>query len=96
MIVLNNADLSQFSSMRVGGIARKIFFPETEEEFVSLAGSYDRKIIVGKCSNIIFAKPIYEEPLIFTTKLDKTIFDGETVSVQCGRTILSLDRKSVV
>lgn len=55
MIVLENEPLKKYTTFRMGGNAKKMYFPETTEELVSLV-SQDKKIlkyVIGGGSNLI-------------------------------------------
>ena len=66
MIITNDQDLKLYNSYRVASRCRRAFFPETEEDFVTIYRNYAgrKKIILGGGFNVILSKPFYEEDFI--------------------------------
>lgn len=90
MITLKNAHLGEYCTMRVGGPADTVAFPETEEELVSLVALPGRKIVLGGGSNVIFPDSGYAGTVIFTTKLNSIGVNGTRVTAQAGAMLSAL------
>ncbi|AEF18551.1 MULTISPECIES: UDP-N-acetylmuramate dehydrogenase [unclassified Hydrogenobaculum] len=56
MIINKNADLKDFTTIKIGGVGSYMFFPENEKEFLDIYKKYknDKLCILGKGSNTIF------------------------------------------
>jgi UDP-N-acetylmuramate dehydrogenase len=65
--------LSKYSSMKTGGIAKKIIFPLTEEGFKT-ALCTDDCLVFGNCSNVLFPDEGLNKTIILTTKLKNISF----------------------
>lgn len=82
-LLRHNVDLSNFTTMQVGGIARYFSEPSTEEELLEVL-DYARQenlpyFILGKGSNVIFPDEGYPGVVITLIhyEQDKIIFDSE-------------------
>lgn len=57
MIIQNNVDLSKKTTFHIGGIAKKYYIPESEEELINIAKKifeYEKKLhIIGGGSNLL-------------------------------------------
>ena len=56
MIINKNADLKDFTTIKIGGVGSYMFFPENEKEFLDIYKKYknEKLYILGKGSNTIF------------------------------------------
>lgn len=94
MRILENESLSAYSSFRIGGNARKLCFPETREELVSLIkelkGNGEEYAVFGNCTNVLFPDEGYEGTLILTTDLVDVMVYGNVVVADCGATMNKL------
>jgi UDP-N-acetylmuramate dehydrogenase len=65
MKIFTNCDLTQHNSYRIQARCARAFFPETEEDFLTIYREYGRsKIILGGGFNVILSRPYYEEDFI--------------------------------
>ena len=71
-------DLRKLSSLKIGGIAGVVYYPQTIDELAKLVaklrGSQQAFYVIGRGSNIIFSSERLETPLICTTKLNRCGF----------------------
>ncbi len=65
--------LSKYSSMKTGGIAKKIIFPLTVDGFKE-ALCADDCLVFGNCSNVLFPDEGLNKTIILTTKLKNISF----------------------
>ena len=84
MLVKENFEIKNLTTYKVGGIVKKIYFPETVAEFISLLKELDEYIVLGGCSNIIFSSNGYNGNVILTTNLKKYEINGSKVVAECG------------
>lgn len=65
-----SVSLKTISRLRVGGTAKKIYYPENLDEFIRLLSRIPKPIIVGGGTNVFFADKEFSV-LIITSKLNK-------------------------
>ena len=83
-----NFDVSQISSIKLGGLLDIAIFPKSEKEFEKLLiFLYKKKFyykVVGNVSNVLFIENIHY-PVIITNKMnDKVVIDKNVVKVSAG------------
>ena len=86
MIIQNNIALKNFTTIRIGGNSKKIYFPESMEDIFSLKKTLlsPKTLIIGKGSNIAFSDDGYKADIISLSKYSKTnisIIDDKYISV---------------
>jgi len=66
MKIIKNQDLTKFNNYRIKSTCNRAFFPESEEDFISIYKNYPetKKIILGGGNNIILAEENYEEDFL--------------------------------
>ena len=84
MKVIENYDLKPHTTFKIGGLAKKVYFPENEEEFIEVLKTIKNPIVLGGCSNVLISSNGISTPVIMTSKLDKYNFEGEFLTAQCG------------
>lgn len=80
----NDFDISKLTSFKVGGTVKKVYFPTTEDEFVSIVKSESNIKVFGNLSNTLISTDGYNGAVVLTSKLDKIEIDGNRVYAQCG------------
>ncbi len=94
--VNENAKLSPYCSMKVGGNAKYLVLPENEEELTDALRSFRKKsekiIVVGNCSNLIFADEGFDGAVIMTTGLKGISLNDGIITAYCGETLSTLAR----
>ena len=104
MEIIENVDLSKFSTLKVGGIAKQVFFPEDHEDIkylIKKSLDESKKLIpIGIGSNTIFRDGHLDYIFVSTRKLKKiSIEEGKEemyISVQAGvsfKEIVSIVKK---
>ncbi len=63
MKVLENEQLSRYTTIKIGGTAKKMYIPESEEELIEAAVKVGRQYIIGGGSNLLIADHEYESVL---------------------------------
>ena len=91
-------EMKTYSSMKTGGCAKCVYFPETQQEVCeiikSLKENGEKYIILGNMSNVLLPDERIEIPLVVTTEMKNVeMIDETTVFAQAGAsfTKLSLD-----
>jgi UDP-N-acetylmuramate dehydrogenase len=83
MKTLYNLPVHTLSTYGGKGVVNTMFLPETVDEFVSVMSTQQGLHVLGGGSNTIMADG--KIPKILSTKLlDRMVFEGDEVRVQCG------------
>ena len=94
-----NTPLAPYCSMKVGGCAKYLALPKTEEELISALKYFREKgekyIVVGNCSNLIFTDDGYDGAVIATTDMKGISFENGIITALCGDTLSSLARNAL-
>ena len=66
MEIINNAELSKYTTFRMGGICKKLYVPETTEELCELAATHPTplKYIAGGSNLLINDEKIFDEAVL--------------------------------
>ncbi len=86
MKVLYNERLSNYTTLKIGGCCKKLFFPETLEELLNLVEKYPLAPILGGGSNLLINdEAVYDEVLCMREfKKDSIEFWENSVAVSAG------------
>ena len=89
MQVLVNEELSKYTTLKIGGIAKKMYIPENIEELCGIFGKVREKYVIGGGSNLLINQREYEEVInlrAFNKKIEKlqegTYYVGASVRLQ--------------
>ena len=52
---IENYELKKHTSFKIGGCAKRAFFPQSVEEFVQLLDTLKNPIVLGSCSNVLIS-----------------------------------------
>lgn len=84
MKIKEDFEIKNLTTYKIGGKVKKVYFPETQEEFSALLRELDDYIVLGGCSNVIFSSNGYSGNVIFTTEMKKFEIRGNSVLADCG------------
>ncbi len=77
-----NKEMKKHSSMKTGGIAKCVYFPETEEELCEiikkLKEEKEKYIVLGNMSNVLLPDEEIEVPLVVTTEMKRVEMKDES------------------
>jgi UDP-N-acetylmuramate dehydrogenase len=94
MRVQENVDLSQYTSLKIGGIAQKMFFVETVEDIFRVYYEYDENEIrvIGGGSNLLINDSVTFPCVISLRKFDKRLelLDDDTIYCSAANNIQKL------
>lgn len=79
-----NYELKKHTTFKIGGRAKKVFFPATIEEMVSILKENDKAIILGGCSNVLVSSNGVEEDVIITSNISEYQFEDNILKANCG------------
>jgi UDP-N-acetylmuramate dehydrogenase len=86
---LQNIPLKNYCTYRIGGTARDIYFPENPEELVDIVRRHRAQKrpywIHGGGANTLFPDNEILLPIISTSEMTATRFDGTTVFAEAGK-----------
>lgn len=86
--------IAPYTSMRVGGVVRYLYRPESEEAFVSLvsalAGVPFPFLVIGGASNLLFPDEEYAGAVIQTTAIRSLRMEDGRIVASCGVSLSSL------
>lgn len=89
-----NADISKYTTYRVGGIAKVLVYPKNIEKLITvmeIINKYNVKyFILGNGSNVLFSDNIYDGIIIKLDKFDDIEFDDNIVHVGAGYSLIKL------
>ncbi len=85
--------LSQYSTFRIGGLAKVAIFPRNRAELIrtlrAVGVAEERWLIVGKGSNVLFSDDGFDGTVIFTGGWQEISRVGRTMTVSAGVPLVS-------
>lgn len=85
---VENFDLRQNTTFKIGGVAQKVYFPATKDELVEVLTQMvekgEKPVVLGGRSNVLVSSNGIKTPVIMTSKMDKYSFEDEILTAQCG------------
>jgi UDP-N-acetylmuramate dehydrogenase len=97
--IKENAPIAPYCSMKAGGNAKYLCFPENPDELkacILLMREKDVKtLILGNASNTLFSDEGYDGAIIFTTRINNVEVSGLKITAECGAPLSSLSTIAV-
>ena len=84
MIKKEEFEIKNYTTYKIGGKVRNIYFPESQSEFTELLRENPEAIVLGSCSNILFSSDGYDGDVILTTELKQFELRGTHVFASAG------------
>lgn len=84
MLVIENFDIKNSTSFKIGGQVKKIFAPDTIENFVEYLKAYPEAPVLGNLSNILISSKGYDGIVILTSQLNKIDFSENRIVAGAG------------
>lgn len=96
MKIKENVDLSKFTTFKMGGIAKKMYIPENEDELIDIISKVKSDFCLGGGSNLIINQRIFDNVINLKEFNSKIVSNGDgsfTVgaSVRLQKLILSVN-----
>ena len=93
-LVAEGSPLWPLTSMRIGGLAKYLVQPRTEQDLEDIL-TWTRSqslqhLILGAGTNILFSDDCYPGVVIRTSWIHEVQIDGRTATVQCGASLTEL------
>ena len=82
--VIENYELKKHTTFKIGGCAKRAFFPQTKEAFIELLKELPNPIVLGECSNVLISSEGIDADVILTTKLNNFSIENNKIFAQCG------------
>ena len=77
-------ELKKHTTFKIGGKARKVWFPKCAEEFCELLQSQKKPIILGNCSNVLISSQGVDSDVIITTSMKNIALEKNIITAECG------------
>ncbi len=93
MKFFSDFDLTNYNSYKIKACCKRAFFPENEDDFITLFKDTDsKKIIIGGGYNIILAKEYYDEDFVIISETYSKIelLEDNIVVCQSGASTIAL------
>ena len=84
MLIKENFEIKNLTTYKIGGIVKKVYFPQTQEEFAELLRKLDDYIVLGSCSNVLISSNGYSGNIIITSEMKNFEIKGTRVYADCG------------
>lgn len=81
MLIKNDFDIKIYTSFKIGGKIKEIYFPESLDDLKDLPTA---SVVVGNLSNTLVSSYGVDFPVFSTSKLDKITIDGTKVIAGAG------------
>lgn len=92
--ILENISLKEYTTYKIGGVAKALIIPKNEEELVSLLkyikSNNIKYIILGNGSNVIFSDNTFDGIIIKLDSLDKIELNNTTLTVGAGVSLMKV------
>ena len=82
--VIENYEIKKHTTFKIGGIAKRVFFPKSVEAFINLLHELENPVILGACSNVLISDDGIEEDVILTTKMNNFSVENNRIYAECG------------
>ncbi len=92
--IFENYELKKHTSFKIGGCAKKVYFPTTVDEFCELLKTLDNPIVLGGCSNVLISSQGVDADVVLTSKMNSFEFNKNILTVDCGVKVPMLAREA--
>lgn len=91
MKILENHLIKNFSTMKIGGICRKIYFPENANDIVEIKKTEVDPLILGQLSNVLITDDYFERAIVILQEnYSKIYFKDGFIFAESGATMNGL------
>ena len=84
MQVKEDFEIKNLTTFKIGGKVKKLYLPESIEEFTGLLREIDNYTVLGSCSDVLFSSNGYSGNVILTTEMKNFEIKGTKIYVDCG------------
>lgn len=82
--IYENYQIKNESTFRIGGSVKKVAFPTTVDELISLLKTKEYELVLGGCSNVLFSSNNINKNIIITKNIKEFSTEGTKIKVSCG------------
>ncbi len=82
--ILENYEIKNETTFKIGGIVKKTAFPQSYNELLELLKSEEYDLILGNCSNVLFSSNKIDKNIIITKAFDKYLIDNNRIKISVG------------
>lgn len=82
--IYENYQIKNESTFRIGGSVKKVAFPSTVDELISLLKTKEYELVLGGCSNVLFSSNNINKNIIITKNIKEFSIEGTKIKVSCG------------
>ena len=82
--IIENYEIKNDSTFRIGGVVKKVALPQNVDEFVELLNTEEYELILGGCSNVLFSSNKINKNIILTKNIKEFEITDKKVKVSCG------------
>ena len=82
--VFRNYEIKNESTFRIGGKVKKVAFPSSIDELLTLLKSNEYDMVLGNCSNVLFSSDSIDKSIIITKNINEFSFNGNKLYSACG------------
>lgn len=86
---LNNVSLKDYTTLHIGGICKRVFFPKTVDEIFYILDHYD-PILLGCGSNVLINDRIEYESAMILTKFNQIELEGDKIVADAGASLMDV------
>lgn len=84
MQVKEDFEIKNLTTFKIGGKVKKLYLPESIEEFTGLLREIDNYTVLGSCSDVLFSSNGYSGNVILTTEMKNFEIKGTKIYADCG------------
>ena len=84
MQIKEDFEIKNYTTYKIGGKVKKVYFPESQAEFIELLNDLDNYVVLGNCSNVLISSNGYSGNLILTNELNQFEIRGLKVFASAG------------
>lgn len=92
--VIENYELKTHTTFKIGGCAKRAFFPQTVKAFAQLLKELDNPVVLGGGSNVLISSEGIDGDVILTSKLNDFSIENNKIYAQCGVKVPMLSREA--
>lgn len=84
MRIEEDFDVKKLTSFKVGGKVKKVYFPDSIDDFIKITETESEFSVFGNLSNTLVSSDGYNGVIVITTQMNNFSIDGTRVVADCG------------
>ena len=82
--IKENYEIKNLTSFKCGGFVKKVYYPETIDEFLQVLKNEPDALVFGNLTNTLISSEGYDGAVILTARMNKVSIEGTCVTAECG------------